>query len=255
VLTGKGLAYGGSRARKEATGYGAAYLVERMLATRNGGLEGCTAVVSGSGNVAIYTMEKIISLGGRVLACSDSNGYVVDERGIDLRLVKEIKEVRRERIAEYARLKGTGAHYVENGCIWDVPCDIAMPSATQNELTGKDARRLVENGVIAVGEGANMPSTPEAVRVFQEAGVLFAPGKAANAGGVATSVLEMQQNASRDSWTFEQTEERLAQIMRGIHDTCAETADMYGAPGDYVLGANIAGFVRVAEAMSALGVI
>ena len=255
VLTGKGLVYGGSRARTEATGYGAVYFVERMLATRGRELAGLRAVVSGSGNVAVYTMEKIHSFGGKIVACSDSNGYVVDEDGIDLDLVKEIKEVRRERISEYVRLKGVGAQFVENGSIWDVPCDIAMPSATQNELTGRDARTLVSNGVIAVGEGANMPSTPEAVRIFQEAGVQFAPGKAANAGGVATSALEMQQNASRDSWTFEQTEERLAGIMRNVHDRCAETAEEYGAPGDYVLGANIAGFVRVADAMRALGVI
>src|SRR5690606_16463204 len=180
---------------------------------------------------------------------------VVDENGIDLALVKELKEVRRERISQYARRKGPGTHYIETGSIWDVPCEIAMPSATQNELTGKDARMLVKNGVMAVGEGANMPSTPEAVRIFQEAGVLFAPGKAANAGGVATSALEMQQNASRDSWTFDRTEQRLAEIMRNIHDACAETAEEYGAPGDYVLGANIAGFVRVAEAMRALGVV
>ena len=255
VLTGKGLVYGGSRARKEATGYGAVYFVERMLATKGASFDGKRAVVSGSGNVAIYTMEKIIEFGGSIAACSDSSGYVIDENGIDLALVKEIKEVRRARISEYARLKGTGTHYIEGGSIWDVPCDVAMPSATQNELTGKDAKKLVENGVIAVGEGANMPSTPEAVRIFQEAGVLFAPGKAANAGGVATSALEMQQNASRDSWTFEQTEERLATIMRNIHDTCAETAEEYGAPGNYVLGANIAGFERVAASMSALGVI
>ena len=255
VLTGKGLVYGGSRARKEATGYGAVYFVERMLATKGTTFDGKRAVVSGSGNVAIYTMEKIIEFGGSIAACSDSSGYVIDENGIDLALVKEIKEVRRARISEYARLKGTGTHYIEGGSIWDVPCDVAMPSATQNELTGKDAKKLVENGVIAVGEGANMPSTPEAVRIFQEAGVLFAPGKAANAGGVATSALEMQQNASRDSWTFEQTEERLATIMRNIHDTCAETAEEYGAPGNYVLGANIAGFERVAASMSALGVI
>jgi glutamate dehydrogenase (NADP+) len=255
VLTGKGLAYGGSRARTEATGYGAVYFVERMLATKRTDLAGKRAVVSGSGNVAIYTMEKITAFGGKVVACSDSSGYVVDESGIDLALVKEIKEVRRERISQYARLKGASAHYIENVSIWDVPCDIAMPSATQNELTGKDARTLVKNKVIAVGEGANMPCTPEAVRIFQDAGVLFAPGKAANAGGVATSALEMQQNASRDSWTFEQTEARLAQIMHNIHDSCAETAEEYGAAGNYVLGANIAGFERVAEGMRALGVI
>ena len=255
VLTGKGLVYGGSRARTEATGYGATYFVQRMLETKGRGFDGRKVVVSGSGNVAVYTIEKVEAFGGKVVACSDSNGYVVDEAGIDLELLKEIKQVRRERIAEYARVKGGGAYYVEGGSVWDVPCDVAMPSATQNELTGRDARTLIANGVVAVGEGANMPTTPEAVRLFQEAGVLFAPGKAANAGGVATSALEMQQNASRDSWSFEQTEARLAQIMAAIHDRCAETAEEYGVPGDYVLGANIAGFVRVAEGMNALGII
>jgi glutamate dehydrogenase (NADP+) len=255
VLTGKGLVYGGSRARREATGYGATYFVQSMLATQGTDFEGKKCVVSGSGNVAIYTIEKIGQFGGTIIACSDSNGYVVDEQGIDLDLIKEIKEVRRGRISEYAGLRGAHAYYVEQGSIWDVPCDVAMPSATQNELTGKDARELVKNGVLAVGEGANMPCTPDAVRVFQDAGVLFGPGKAANAGGVATSALEMQQNASRDSWTFEQTEERLAGIMRSIHDACAETAEHYGAPGDYVLGANIAGFERVAAAMTTFGVI
>ena len=255
VLTGKGLVYGGSRARREATGYGAAYFVERMLATRDTAIEGRRVVVSGSGNVAIYTIEKIQQMGGLVVACSDSNGYVVDESGIDLELLKETKEVRRARLEEYASRKGAGAIHVKDGSIWDVPCEIAFPSATQNELTGRDAQVLVANGVLAVGEGANMPATPEAVRIFQEAGVLFAPGKAANAGGVATSALEMQQNASRDSWSFAETEGRLASIMRNIHDLCAATADEYGAPGDYVLGANIAGFARVAEAMGAFGVI
>jgi glutamate dehydrogenase (NADP+) len=254
VLTGKGLVYGGSRARTEATGYGAVYFVERMLSTRKSGFAGKRAVVSGSGNVAIYTIEKIQELGGKVVACSDSNGYVVDESGIDLELLKEIKEVRRGRIEEYTQRRA-GAHFSDSGSIWDVPCDVAMPSATQNELTGRDARTLISHGVTAVGEGANMPCTPEAVRLFLEAGVLFGPGKAANAGGVATSALEMQQNASRDSWSFEQTERRLAEIMHGIHDTCAATAEEYGRPGDYVLGANIAGFVRVAEAMRSLGVI
>jgi glutamate dehydrogenase (NADP+) len=255
VLTGKALSYGGSRARKEATGYGAAYFVDRMLRSRRTDFEGKRVVVSGSGNVAIYTMEKILEFGGRIVACSDSGGYVFDENGIDLDIVKEIKEERRARISEYPAIKGADARYVERGSIWDIPCEVAMPSATQNELTGKDAAVLVKNGVLAVGEGANMPSTPDAVHVFQEAGILFAPGKATNAGGVATSALEMQQNASRDSWTFERTEERLAEIMNNIHDTCAETAEEYGSPGDYVLGANIAGFVRVAEAMRALGVI
>jgi len=255
VLTGKALVHGGSRARTEATGYGTAYFVQRMLGTRSEGFEGRRVVVSGSGNVAIYAMEKALEFGAKVVACSDSNGYVVDENGIDLDLVKQIKEVRRERISEYARLKGEGTHYIEGGSIWDVPCEVALPCATQNELSGKDAKTLIKNGVVAVGEGANMPCTPEAVHAFRKAGTLFAPGKAANAGGVATSALEMQQNASRDSWTFDQTEKRLAEIMEGIHDRCARTAEEYGAPGDYVLGANITGFVRVAEAMRALGVV
>lgn len=255
VLTGKALVHGGSRARTEATGYGTAYFVQRMLGTRSESFEGRRVVVSGSGNVAIYAMEKALEFGAKVVACSDSNGYVVDENGIDLDLVKQIKEVRRARISEYARLKGEGTHYIEGGSIWDVPCEVALPCATQNELSGKDAKTLIKNGVIAVGEGANMPCTPEAVHAFRDAGTLFAPGKAANAGGVATSALEMQQNASRDSWTFDQTEKRLAEIMEGIHDRCARTAEEYGAPGDYVLGANITGFVRVAEAMRALGVV
>jgi glutamate dehydrogenase (NADP+) len=253
VLTGKGLVYGGSRARAEATGYGAVYFVDAMMAKKKTGFAGRKAVVSGSGNVAIFTIEKIKEFGGKVIACSDSGGYVVDEAGIDLELLKEVKLVRRGRISDYARLKG--ARYSEQGSIWEVPCDVAMPSATQNELTGKDAQALIRNGVIAVGEGANMPCTPEAVKLFQSAGVLFGPAKAANAGGVATSALEMQQNASRDSWTFEETEARLAAIMRRIHESCAQTAEEYGAPDDYVLGANITGFVRVAEAMQALGII
>ncbi|MBK6598311.1 MAG: NADP-specific glutamate dehydrogenase [Proteobacteria bacterium] len=255
VLTGKGLSYGGSRARTEATGYGTTYFVQRMLGTRDMSFEGKRCVVSGSGNVAIYAIEKILSFGGLVVACSDSDGYVVDDAGIDLDLLKEIKEVRRGRLSDYPRLKGKGSHHIQGGSIWELPCAVAIPSATQNELTGNDAKILVTNGVVAVGEGANMPCTPDAVRIFQKAGVLFAPGKAANAGGVATSALEMQQNASRDSWSFEKTESRLATIMHNIHDACAETAEEYGAPGDYVLGANIAGFVRVAEAMRALGVI
>jgi glutamate dehydrogenase (NADP+) len=255
VLTGKGLAYGGSRARTEATGYGTVYFTQRMLGTRRTDLAGKRVVVSGSGNVAIYAMEKALAYGARIVACSDSSGYVVDEGGIDLALLKQIKEIRRERIAEYARLKGTGSHFIPGGSIWDVPCEVALPCATQNELSGRDAATLVRNGVVAVAEGANMPCTPEAVKVFQDAAVLFAPGKAANAGGVATSALEMQQNASRDSWTFEQAEARLLQIMNDIHDRCHATAEEYGAGGNYVLGANIAGFVRVADAMRAMGVI
>ena len=255
VLTGKGLVWGGSRVRTEATGYGAVYFVDCMLRTRNQSFDGKRVIVSGSGNVAVYTMQKVAALGGRVIACSDSNGYVVEEKGIDLETLKEVKERRRGRVADYAKLRGSGAVYIPNGRVWDVPADIAMPSATQNELTGQDARTLVKNGIIAVGEGANMPCTPEAVRAFLDANVLFGPGKAANAGGVATSALEMQQNASRDSWSFETTEARLREIMHGIHDRCAKTAEEYGAPGNYVLGANIAGFTRVAEAVRALGVI
>ncbi len=255
VLTGKGLVWGGSRVRTEATGYGAVYFVDCMLRTRNQSFDGKRVIVSGSGNVAVYTMQKVAALGGRVIACSDSNGYVVEEKGIDLDTLKDVKERRRGRVSDYAKLRGAGAVYIPNGRIWDVPADIAMPSATQNELTGQDARTLVKNGIIAVGEGANMPCTPEAVRAFLDANVLFGPGKAANAGGVATSALEMQQNASRDSWSFETTEARLREIMHGIHDRCAKTAEEYGAPGNYVLGANIAGFTRVAEAVRALGVI
>jgi len=212
-------------------------------------------VVSGSGNVAIYTIEKLQQLGAKVVACSDSDGYVYDEQGIDLALLKEVKEVERKRIKDYAERRGSAARFVPNGNVWEIPCQIAMPSATQNELNGRDAAKLVKNGCIAVGEGANMPTTPDGVRIFLDAGVSFGVGKAANAGGVATSALEMQQNASRDSWTFEYTEERLAQIMRDIHRTCYETAQEYGAPGNYVLGANIAGFIRVAEAMEAFGLI
>ena len=255
VLTGKGLTWGGSQVRTEATGYGAVYFVERMLRTRGQSFDGKKVIASGAGNVSIYTMEKVSELGGRVIACSDSDGYVVDQAGIDLALLKEIKEVKRGRVADYAKARGNGATFVPAGRIWDVPADVAMPSATQNELNGQDARTLVKNGVIAVGEGANMPSTPEAVRTFLDAGILFAPGKAANAGGVATSALEMQQNASRDSWSFEATEARLANIMHNIHDRCAEMADTYGSPGNYVLGANVAGFIRVAESMRALGIV
>ena len=259
VLTGKGLFYGGSLARKEATGYGNTYFTRAMLEAIGDSFDGKTVVVSGSGNVAIYTIEKVQEFGGKVIACSDSSGYIVDENGIDLALLKEIKELRRGRVTDYVRLKGEGdgVYFVasSDGTIWDVKCDIAMPSATQNELTGKDAKTLIKNGVIAVGEGANMPCTPDAIRLFREAGVRFGPGKAANAGGVATSALEMQQNASRDRWSFEKTEARLAEIMRDIHDSCFATAEEYGVPGDYVSGANIAGFIRVAEPMLAFGVI
>ncbi|WP_415391673.1 NADP-specific glutamate dehydrogenase [Paracoccus sp. SJTW-4] len=257
VLTGKGLSYGGSRARPEATGFGLVFFVRSMLEAQGDSIDGKTAVVSGSGNVACFAIKKLQEYGAKVIACSDSGGYVVDENGLDLELVREIKEKRRGRISEYHRIKGTGTYFVEagKGPIWDLPCEIALPCATQNELNGKHAATLIRNGVRVVAEGANMPCTPDAVDALRQSNVLYAPGKAANAGGVATSALEMQQNASRDSWTFEQTVERLDEIMTNIHDVCAETAEEYGAPGDYVLGANIAGFVRVAEAMRALGVV
>jgi glutamate dehydrogenase (NADP+) len=254
VLTGKGLTWGGSQVRREATGYGVAYFVAEMLKAANSSLDGKTVVVSGSGNVAIYAIEKVHQLGGIAIASSDSSGYLVDEKGIDLELLKEIKEVRRGRISEYADTV-PHARFVPNGSIWDVPCDVALPCATQNELDEAAAKTLVANGVQAVAEGANMPTTPQGVQVFRDAAVAFAPGKAANAGGVATSALEMQQNASRDSWGFEYTDERLAGIMRGIHERTVATAAEYGMPGDYVHGANIAGFVKVADAMISLGVI
>jgi glutamate dehydrogenase (NADP+) len=254
VLTGKGLDWGGSLVRTEATGYGTVYFVEEMLKVRGDSLEGKTAVVSGSGNVAIYTIEKIHELGGKVVACSDSNGYVYDEQGIDLDVVKLLKEVQRRRIKEYVE-KRPHAKYIEKGNIWEVPCEVAMPSATENEISGKDAKTLVENGCVAVGEGANMPTTPEGIKIFLEAKIAFGPGKAANAGGVATSALEMQQNASRDSWTFEFTDKRLHEIMSNIHQACYETAEEFGSPGNYVVGANVAGFVKVAKAMLALGII
>nr|WP_320049959.1 NADP-specific glutamate dehydrogenase [uncultured Desulfuromonas sp.] len=254
VLTGKGLDWGGSLVRTEATGYGATFFVEEMLKVRGDSLEGKTCVVSGSGNVAIYTIEKIHQLGGKVVACSDSGGYIYDEAGLDLELIQQLKEIERRRIKDYLNYR-KDAKYVAKGNIWEVPCQVAMPSATQNEINGKDAAMLVKNGCIAVGEGANMPTTPEGVRVFQDAGIAYGPGKAANAGGVATSALEMQQNACRDSWTFEYTEERLQQIMRNIHQLCYETAEEYGTPGNYVNGANIAGFIKVAKSMTALGLI
>ncbi len=254
VLTGKGLTWGGSLVRTEATGYGTVIFAQRMLAARDESLEGRRVVVSGSGNVAIYAIEKAQDLGAHVVAFSDSSGYVVDEKGVDLDLLKEIKEVRRGRVADYVAARPE-ATLVTDGSIWDVPCEVALPCATQNELDESAARQLITNGVRVVAEGANMPTTPAATAMFHEAGVLFAPGKAANAGGVATSALEMQQNASRDAWTFDYTEQRLTYIMNGIHDRCLETADEYGAPGNYVLGANIAGFIKVADAMIALGVV
>jgi glutamate dehydrogenase (NADP+) len=255
VLTGKGLTWGGSQVRTEATGYGTVFFVESMLATRGDDFAGKRVVVSGSGNVAMYAIEKVHQLGGTVVACSDSSGFVVDEKGIDLDLLKQVKEVQRGRIDDYAAARGGDAQLHTNTSIWHVPCDVALPCATQNELNGADATALVRNGCHIVAEGANMPCTPEAVRLLVDGGVLFAPGKAANAGGVATSALEMQQNASRDSWSFEYTETRLSEIMRSIHDRCLDTADEFGAPGNYLLGANVAGFTQVADAMLALGLV
>lgn len=255
VLTGKGLDWGGSKARTEATGYGNVLFTEEMLKRRGEELDGQQVVVSGSGNVAIYTIEKAQALGANVLTCSDSGGYVIDEKGIDLPLLQQIKEVERGRISEYAERRGASARYVPGGRVWDVACDVALPSATQNELDAAAARVLIGNGVKAVSEGANMPTTPEAVTLLKEAGVAFGPGKAANAGGVATSALEMRQNSARESWTFERAEDELATIMRGIHDTCYETAERFGQPGDYVVGANIAGFEKVADAMLDQGLI
>ncbi|MBN6810767.1 NADP-specific glutamate dehydrogenase [Kocuria marina] len=255
VLTGKGLSWGGSLVRTEATGYGAVMFAEEMLKTRGLDLEGRDVIVSGSGNVAIYAIERAQSLGAKALTASDSSGYVVDSNGIDLELLKQVKEVERARISEYAERRGSSARFISDGSVWDVPGTVALPCATQNELNGRQAKTLLENGIVAVAEGANMPCTTEALHRFQESDVLFAPGKAANAGGVATSALEMQQNASRDSWSFDYTQQRLREIMRGIHDRCAETAEEFGMPGNYVAGANIAGFLKVARAMVAQGII
>ncbi|MFD4422478.1 NADP-specific glutamate dehydrogenase [Agromyces sp. NPDC058484] len=259
VLTGKGVTWGGSLVRTEATGYGAVFFTEHMLATRGSSFDGSRVLVSGSGNVAIYAIEKVHELGGVVVGASDSSGAVHDPDGIDLDLLRDVKERRRERIDVYATERGRRARFLPGASVWDIdgdePVHVALPCATQNELGEAQAAKLVAGGLVAIAEGANMPTTPGAIRVFREAGVLFGPGKAANAGGVATSALEMQQNASRDSWTFEHTEERLAETMAGIHERTAQTAEEYGAPGDYVVGANIAGFIRVADAMLALGVI
>ncbi|MDT8445043.1 MAG: NADP-specific glutamate dehydrogenase [Desulfuromonadales bacterium] len=254
ILTGKGIDWGGSLVRTEATGYGATFFVDEMLKARKDSFDGKICSVSGSGNVAIYTIEKIHQLGGKVVTCSDSNGYIYDEKGIDLALLQQLKEVERRRIKDYTQYR-KHTKYMAKGNIWEIPCQVAMPSATQNEINGADAAMLVKNGCIAVGEGANMPTTPEGVKVFLDAQIAYGPGKAANAGGVATSALEMQQNAQRDSWTFEYTEKRLQEIMKHIHELCYETSIEYGTPGNYVNGANIAGFIRVAKAMVAFGVV
>lgn len=254
VLTGKSPHWGGALVRREATGYGVVYFVEEMLKVRGEAIEGKTCVVSGSGNVAIYAIEKLQALGATVVACSDSNGVIHDAAGIDLATIKRLKEVERRRIKCYVE-EHPKAKYIENGNLWNIPCQLAFPCATQNELDEASARTLIANGCIAVGEGANMPTTPGGVRSFIDGGVSFGPGKAANAGGVATSALEMQQNASRDAWTFEFTERRLHEIMKNIHSNCHNTAEEFGSPGNYVVGSNIAGFIRVAEAMLAFGVV
>lgn len=256
VLTGKGLTYGGSLARTEATGYGLLYFTQEMLkCMKNDSMAGKTVVISGSGNVAIYATQKAQEMGAKVVALSDSSGYVYDANGIQLDVVKQIKEVERGRISEYAK-RVSGAVYTE-GCkgIWTIPCDVALPCATQNELDGESAKILVKNGVMAVAEGANMPSTPEAVETFQAAGVLFGPAKAANAGGVATSGLEMSQNSMRYSWTFEEVDAKLKDIMVNIFHSADEAAKKYGHEGNLVMGANIAGFEKIATAMMAQGIV
>lgn len=254
VLTGKGLTWGGSYVRTEATGYGLVYFAAEMLAAKGTSFDGKRVVVSGSGNVAIYATEKAQQLGATVVAVSDSSGYVVDEAGIDVALLKDVKEVRRGRVSDYAAER-PGAVFVAGGSIWDVPCDVALPCATQNELPLSGVQSLIKNGVQLVAEGANMPTTPEAIEALQAAGVAYAPGKASNAGGVATSGLEMQQNSGRTQWPFEETDAKLHQIMVDIHANTVATAEEYGVAGDYVAGANLAGFRKVADAMVAMGLI
>lgn len=254
VLTGKNLNFGGSLARTEATGYGLCYFTEEMLKSKNTSFSGKTVVISGSGNVAIYATQKATQLGAKVIALSDSSGYVVDEAGINLDVIKQIKEVEKLRIKEYAaRVKGAKFFAGCNG-IWNVPCDIALPCATQNELNLDNAKTLVTNGCMAVAEGANMPSTSEAIAYFQEHGVLFGPGKAANAGGVATSGLEMSQNSTRLSWTFEEVDQKLHSIMVNIYQNSYAASKKYATEGDLVAGANIAGFLKVADSMVAQGI-
>ena len=255
VLTGKGLTYGGSLARKEATGFGLCYLTQEMLRCNGKDVAGKTVVISGSGNVAIYAAQKITEMGAKVVAMSDSNGYIHDANGVNLEVIKQLKEVERKRIKEYVKAVPT-ATYTE-GCsgIWTIPCQIALPCATQNEIDENRAKTLIANGVEAVGEGANMPSTLEATAAFQQAGVLFAPAKAANAGGVAVSALEMSQNSQRLSWTFEEVDAKLKDIMIEIFHKVDLAAKEYATPGDYVAGANIAGFLKVADAMMAQGAV
>ncbi len=253
VLTGKGLTYGGSLARTEATGYGLLYFTNAMLKKNGIEISGKTIAISGAGNVAIYAAQKAAELGAKVVTLSDSTGWIYDAQGIDLAAIKEIKEVKRERLTAYKAYR-PDSEYHEGKGVWSVKCDIALPCATQNELTAEDAKMLVANGVIAVAEGANMPTTLEATELLQKANVLFAPGKAANAGGVATSALEMSQNSQRLSWTFEEVDAKLKNIMENIFKSADEAAEKYGMPKNYVAGANIAGFIKVADAMLAQGV-
>lgn len=255
VLTGKSPGFGGSLARKEATGYGLVYFMEEMLKAHGLQFEGRSVVVSGSGNVSIYAMEKVIELGGKVVACSDSSGAIYDPQGISLKTVKQLKEGSNQRIGAYIDIHPHAELIEDCEQIWSVPCDIALPCATQNEISEMQAQQLVENGVIAVGEGANMPSTLKAVKVFEQNDILFAPAKAANAGGVGVSALEMAQNSARMSWTFEEVDDQLKQMMQTIYRQCTETADEYGHSGNLIVGANIAGFRKVADAMIAQGVI
>ncbi len=254
VLTGKSLSFGGSLARTEATGYGLIYFVEEMLKTRGTSFDGKTVTISGSGNVAIYAAEKAEALGAKVVTVSDSNGYVYDKDGIDIAALKEIKEVKRARLTEYKNYR-PNSEYHEGRGVWNIPCDIALPCATQNELDENDARELIKNGCTTVGEGANMPSTLGAVEVFLESGILYSPGKASNAGGVATSALEMSQNSIRRYWTFDEVDSKLHTIMKNIHDNSAEIAKEYGKESNYVFGANAAGFMKVADAMTAQGLV
>jgi glutamate dehydrogenase (NADP+) len=254
MFTGKGVQWGGAEVRTEATGYGAVFFVDEMLGVHGESLEGKRVAISGSGNVAIYATAKAWQLGATPVTASDSSGYIVDDAGIDVDLLRQVKEVDRARISEYAARRPS-ARFVEGARPWEVAVDIAIPSATQNEIDEDDARTLIANGVRAVAEGANMPSTPGAVAEFQQAGVLFGPGKAANAGGVATSALEMSQNAARQRWTFHDSEAKLRSIMKDVHDSAFDAAARYDSPGDYVVGANSAGFERVAHAMLAQGVI
>ena len=254
VLTGKGLSYGGSLVRTEATGYGLLYLTDEMLKCNGKSLEGATVVVSGAGNVAIYATEKAQQLGAKVVTCSDSTGWIYDKDGIDVALLKEVKEVKRARLTEYAAARPS-AEYHEGKGVWTIPCDVALPCATQNELDLDDAKTLVANGCFAVAEGANMPTTMEATEYLQENGILFAPGKAANAGGVATSALEMSQNSERLSWTFEEVDSKLKNIMVNIFHNLDDAAKRYGMEGNYVAGANIAGFEKVVDAMNAQGIV